>query len=90
MNIRNEIKAYIVREGFTMSELVEKWPNSTDGAPASPTFPTSCAENPCATGRRWNWLTPSAMTWSGRSGDKEGYGKRKDQRNLFQGHGQRT
>ena len=24
MNIRNEIKAYIVREGFTMSELVEK------------------------------------------------------------------
>ena len=22
MNIRNEIKAYIVREGFTMSELV--------------------------------------------------------------------
>ncbi len=25
MNIRNEIKAYIVREGFTMSELVEKY-----------------------------------------------------------------
>ena len=24
MNIRNEIKAYIVREGFTMSELAEK------------------------------------------------------------------
>ena len=24
MNFRNEIKAYIVREGFTMSELVEK------------------------------------------------------------------
>ena len=24
MNIRNEIKAYIIREGFTMSELVEK------------------------------------------------------------------
>ena len=24
MNTRNEIKAYIVREGFTMSELVEK------------------------------------------------------------------
>ena len=25
MNIRNEIKAYIVREGFTMSELVEQY-----------------------------------------------------------------
>jgi len=24
MDIRNEIKAYIVREGFTMAELVEK------------------------------------------------------------------
>ncbi len=24
MNIRNEIEAYIVREGFTMSALVEK------------------------------------------------------------------
>jgi len=27
MNIRNEIKAYIVREGFTMSELGEKLAN---------------------------------------------------------------
>jgi len=27
MNIRNEIKAYIVRKGFTMSELVEKLAN---------------------------------------------------------------
>ena len=25
MNIRNEIKAYIVREGFTMSELAEQY-----------------------------------------------------------------
>lgn len=39
MNIRNEIKAYIVREGFTMSELVEKLAERTDGASASPTSP---------------------------------------------------
>lgn len=41
MNIRNEIKAYIVREGFTMSELVEKLAERTDGASASPTSPIS-------------------------------------------------
>ena len=46
MNIRNEIKAYIVREGFTMSELVEKlaeqygrWPALRVSAKKNP----SCA-----------------------------------------------
>ena len=60
MNIRNEIKAYIVREGFTMSELVEKLAKRYGGAPASPTSPTSCAGSPCAARRLWSWLMPSA------------------------------
>ena len=36
MNIRNEIKAYIVREGFTMSELVEKLAEQYDWSPSVP------------------------------------------------------
>ena len=35
MNIRNELKACIVWEGFTMSELVENWRSSTD-SPSTP------------------------------------------------------
>ena len=36
MNIRNEIKAYIVREGFTMSELVEKLAEQYGWSPSVP------------------------------------------------------
>ena len=36
MNIRNEIKAYIVREGFTMSELVEKLTEQYGWSPSVP------------------------------------------------------
>ena len=36
MNIRNEIKAYIVREGFTMSELVEKLAKQYGWSPSVP------------------------------------------------------
>ena len=53
MSIRNEIKAYIVREGFTMSELVEKLAEQYGWSPSVPiTSPTSYAGNPCATKRR--------------------------------------
>ena len=36
MNIRNEIKAYIVREGFTMSDLVEKLAEQYGWSPSVP------------------------------------------------------
>ena len=36
MNIRNEIKAYIVREVFTMSELVEKLAEQYGWSPSVP------------------------------------------------------
>ena len=36
MNIRNEIKAYIVREGFTMSELAEKLAEQYGWSPSVP------------------------------------------------------
>ena len=36
MNMRNEIKAYIVREGFTMSELVEKLAEQYGWSPSVP------------------------------------------------------
>ena len=36
MNIRNEIKAYIVREGFTMNELVEKLAEQYGWSPSVP------------------------------------------------------
>ena len=36
MNIRNEIKAHIVREGFTMSELVEKLAEQYGWSPSVP------------------------------------------------------
>ena len=38
-NYRNEIKAYIVRAGMTMSEVVRFWLTNTDGAAVSPTCP---------------------------------------------------
>ena len=90
MNIRNEIKAYIVREGFTMSELVEKLDEQYGWSPNVPNLSTSCAVNPCAIRRPWNWPTLSAMISFGRSGDKGDYGKGKDQRDLFQSYRQGT
>ena len=38
MNIRNEIKSYIVREGFTMSELIEKMAEQYSWSGSVPNF----------------------------------------------------
>ena len=63
MTVRNEIKAQIVRAGYTMQEVVDRlheeygWSDSV-----SPTCPPSSSGNPSATRRSWSWPTCWAMT----------------------------
>ena len=84
MNIRNEIKAYIVREGFTMSELVEKlaeqygWsssvPNLSDKLRRESLRYKEAVELADALGYDLVWQ------------NRRSAGKGKDQRDLFQSH----
>ena len=61
MNIRKEIKPYFVREGFTMSELVEMLAEQYGWSPSVPNPPISCAVNPCAIRRLRRWYNPSPI-----------------------------
>ena len=65
MNIRNEIKAHIVQEGTTMSEVVRTL--AVGGALASPISRTNSSVAPCDTARRLNWPMYSATILSGRN-----------------------
>ena len=67
MNIRNEIKAHIVQEGTTMSEVVRTLAGSMGGVPVFPIFRTSSSAAPCGTARRLSWPTYSATILSGGS-----------------------
>ena len=82
MNIRNEIKAYIVREGFTMSELVEKLAEQYGWNPSVPNLSDKLRRESL----RYKEAVELAGASYGRSGDKGEYGERKDQRYLFQGY----
>ncbi len=52
MDTRNEIKSYIVREGMTMSEVVDALQLTTDGAAAFRICLASCAGILCDTGKQ--------------------------------------
>ena len=78
MNIRNEIKAYIVREGFTMSELVEKLTEQYGWSPSVPNLSDKLRRESLRYKEPWSWPMLSATTSFGRSGDKGDYGERKD------------
>ena len=54
-SIRNEIKAQIVRAGYTMQEVVDLLHNEYAGATAYPIFPANCSGNRCGIGRPWSW-----------------------------------
>ena len=69
-SIRNEIKAQIIRAGYTMTSCTM----NMVGATAYPIFPENCSGNRCGIGRPWSWLTCWDMTLSGRNGGIE-YGK---------------
>ena len=62
MDTRNEIKSYIVREGMTMADLVEKLADQYGWSASSP---ASYAGILCAIRRPWNWLMRWDMISSG-------------------------
>ena len=59
-NLRNEIKAYIVRSGCTMQEVVDMV-----GATVFPTCPTNSRGSLCATPRPCSWPMPWGTTSCG-------------------------
>ena len=54
MNIRNEIKAQIIRAGMTMQEVVDLLSTSTDGATAFPTCPQNYSGKVYDTRKYWS------------------------------------
>ena len=62
MTVRNEIKAQIVRAGYTMQELVDGFMRNTAGRTVFPTCPPSSSENLFAIKRSWSWPMCWAMT----------------------------
>ena len=64
MNVRNEIKAQIVRTGFTMQEVVDLLHDEYGCLP-------NCKGRASATRRSWNWLMRWGMTSYGRNGGRD-------------------
>ena len=50
-SIRNEIKAQIIRAGYTMQEVVDQLHDEYGGATAYPIFPANCSGSRCGIGR---------------------------------------
>ena len=67
-NIRNEIKAQIIRAGYTMQEVVDQLHDEYGWSDSVSNLPGNCSGNPCGIGRPWNWPTCWDMTLSGRNG----------------------
>ena len=70
-SIRNEIKAQIIRAGYTMQEVVTFCMTNMAGATAYPIFQGNCSGVRYGIGRPWSWLMCWAMTLSGRNGGIE-------------------
>ena len=62
MTVRNEIKAQIVRAGYTMQEVVDRLHEEYGWGTVFPPCPPSSSENPSATRRLWSWPMCWAMT----------------------------
>ena len=73
-SIRNEIKAQIIRAGYTMQEVVDQLHDEYGWSDSVSNLSENCSGNRCGIGRPWSWLTCWDMTLSGRNGGIE-YGK---------------
>lgn len=67
-NLRNEIKSYIVRSGYTMQEVVDLLSEDYGWRTAFPTCPTSSSGSLCGMWKRYSLPTPLAMISYGRNG----------------------
>ena len=63
--VRNEIKAQIVRAGYTMQEVVDRLHEEYGGRTVFPTCPPSSSGGSSATRRSWNWPMCWGMTFIG-------------------------
>ena len=71
MSVRNEIKAQIVRAGFTMQEVVDLLHDEYGGRTVFPICLPSCKGRASATKKSWNWLMCWGMTSYGRNGGRD-------------------
>ena len=62
MTVRNEIKAQIVRAGYTMQEVVDRLHEEYDWSDSVSNLSAKLQRNPSATRRLWNWPMCWAMT----------------------------
>ena len=70
-SIRNEIKAQIIRAGYTMQEVVDQLHDEYGWSDSVSNLSGNCSGNRCGIGRPWSWLTCWDMTLSGRNGGIE-------------------
>ena len=70
MNIRNEIKAQIVRTGFTMQEVVDLLHDEYGWSDSVSNLSAKLQRESTATKRSWNWLMCWVMTLYGRNGGR--------------------
>ena len=70
-SIRNEIKAQIIRAGYTMQEVVDLLHDEYGWSDSVSNLSGKLQRNRCGIGRPWNWLMCWAMILSGRNGGIE-------------------
>ncbi len=68
MTVRNEIKAQIVRAGYTMQEVVDLLHEEYDWSDSVSNLSAKLQRESIATRRLWSWPMCWATTWSGRNG----------------------
>ena len=59
-SIRNEIKAQIIRAGYTMQEVVDQLHDEYGWSDSVSDLPGNCSGHHCGIGRPWSWL----MCWA--------------------------
>ena len=68
MNVRNEIKAQIVRAGFTMQEVVDRLHDEYGWSDSVSNLSAKLQKGGIRYKRSWNWLMCWVMTLYGRNG----------------------
>ena len=64
-NLRNEIKSYIVRSGYTMQEVVDRLSEDYGWSDSVSNLSNSSRESLCGMWRQYSLPTPLAMTLFG-------------------------
>ena len=70
-SIRNEIKAQIIRAGYTMQEVVDQLHDEYSWSDSVSNLSGKLQRNHCGIVRPWSWLMCWDMTLSGRNGGIE-------------------